>query len=99
MLPKKERKLVKIDDDSVLKQIHENQLKDDYIIQKYFKFSALILIIIFCSSLAFLFIREAFINEEFKIEVLNYIKYNLGAIFVALFGVLGIKIIYGGGKE
>jgi hypothetical protein len=89
--PKKEI-ITEVKKEDFFEEVRIKEFKDDYIIKKCLKFCALVLIIVFGTFLAIIFMQEASRNGAFRGEVLSTLKYNLGAIFVAIFGFLGLKI-------
>jgi hypothetical protein len=86
------KKIRRIQDESVLKQIEESQLRDDYIIRKSLKYTLLAVSIIVISFIAVVFMWEVLVNEGFRQDVLNLIKENITAIVIAAFGILGITM-------
>ena len=84
--------VVEVEKEDVFKETRIKEYKDDYFIKKCLKFAALGVVLVFGGFLTILFIYEAINNLGFRGEVLSTVKYNLGAIFVAIFSFLGIKI-------
>jgi len=86
------KNIQKVSEDSVLRDIENSKLKDDYIIRKLLRYSLLAVAIMVIFVLSLVFLIEVIVNKPFRDQVLDLIKNNITAIVIAALAILGINL-------
>lgn len=73
-----------------LEELKIKKLKDDFLINRIFRFSLLAAYIVILISLSFLFVLEISRDESFRAAVLEIVRNNLVGIVISGLSILGI---------